>query len=46
MEIESLLCVAESLGQVSPGELPDAKRLVDDTSRLITALRRALLRRT
>lgn len=44
MEIESILHVTEHLGQLAPADLADSRRLLDDTSRLITALRRALSR--
>jgi len=42
MEVESVLHVTEHLEQLAPADLADSRRLLDETSRLITALKRSL----
>ena len=44
METESLLYVAECLNQLSSEDLATSTKLIDEISRLITSLRRALAR--
>lgn len=42
MEVESVIHVTEHLKLLAPADLTDSRRLLDETSRLITALKRSL----
>lgn len=46
MEVESLLHVAECLDYVRSGDTATSRQLLDETSRLVTALKRALANST